>query len=99
MPHLAFSVYDRFEPHKRKCKGWDLLTDAEKDPDSDRITKEEFEEALAAAKAQKRKREEEAQAKPNAQAPAVVSEPSRIGLKDIEVSRGCDLLRGLSFGE
>ena len=46
-----------------------------------------------------RMREEEAQAKPNAQAPAVVSEPSRIGLKDIEVSRGCDLLRGLSFGE
>ena len=38
-----------------------------------------------------RKREEEAQARPNAQASAAVAQPSRIRLKDIEVSRGCDL--------
>ncbi len=41
------------KPRKFDCKGWDLLTDAEKDPDSDCITKQEYEEALAAAKAQK----------------------------------------------
>ena len=38
-----------------------------------------------------RKREEEVQAKPSAQASAAVSEPSRIRLKDIEVSGGYDL--------
>eukprot|EP00891_Asterochloris_glomerata_P000850 jgi/Astpho2/850/Aster-00698 len=73
------------KPRKFNCKGWDLLTDAEKDPDSNCITKQEYEEALAAAKAQKRKREEEAQAKPSAQASAAVSEPSSFRLKDIEV--------------
>ena len=41
-----------------------------------------------------RKREEEAQVKPSAQASAAVSQPSRICFKDIEVSRGCDLLHG-----
>ena len=39
-----------------------------------------------------RKREEEIQAKPSAQASAALSQPSRIRFKDIEVSRGCDLL-------
>ena len=43
-----------------------------------------------------RKREEEIQAKPSAQASAAVSEQPCICLKDIEVSRGCDLLHGLS---
>ena len=41
-----------------------------------------------------RKREEEVQAKLSAQASAAVSQPSRIRFKDIEVSRGCDLLYG-----
>ena len=41
-----------------------------------------------------RKQEEEVQAKPIAQASAAVSQPSRICFKDIEVSRGCDLLSG-----
>ncbi len=41
------------KPRRYNCKGWDLLTDAEKDPDSNCITKQEYEEALAAAKAQK----------------------------------------------
>ena len=41
-----------------------------------------------------RKREVEVQAKPSAQASAAVSQPSRIRFKDIEVSRGCDLLYG-----
>ena len=40
------------KPCKRNCKGWDRLTDAGKDPDSNRITKQEYEEALAEAKAQ-----------------------------------------------
>ena len=40
-----------------------------------------------------RKREEEVEAKPSAQA-AALSHPSRICFKDIEVSRGCDLLHG-----
>ena len=43
-----------------------------------------------------RKREEEIQTKPNAQASAAASERPCICLKDIEVSRGCDLLHGLS---
>ena len=46
--------------------------------------------------APQRKREEEVQAKPSAQASAAVSERPCICLKDIEVSRGCDLLHGLS---
>ena len=41
-----------------------------------------------------RKREEEVEAKPSAQASAALSHPSRICFKDIEVSRGCDLLPG-----
>ena len=41
------------KPRKFNCKGWDLLTDADKDPDSNCITKQEYEEALAAAKGQK----------------------------------------------
>ena len=41
------------KPRKYNCKGWNLLTDAEKDPDSNCITKQEYEETLAAAKAQK----------------------------------------------
>ena len=41
------------KPRKRICKGWDLLTGAERNPDSNYITKEEYEEALAAARAQK----------------------------------------------
>ncbi len=42
-----------------------------------------------------RKQEEEVQAKLSAQASAAVSQPSRsISFKDIEVSRGCDLLYG-----
>ena len=41
-----------------------------------------------------RKQEEEVQAKPSAQASAAVSQPSCIRFKDIEVSRGCDLLSG-----
>ena len=41
-------------PRKFDCKGWDLLRQTlRKDPDSNCITKEEYEEALAAAKAQK----------------------------------------------
>ena len=40
-------------PRRHNCKEWDLLTDAEKDPDSNIITQQEYEEALAAAKAQK----------------------------------------------
>eukprot|EP00891_Asterochloris_glomerata_P009856 jgi/Astpho2/9856/Aster-08321 len=72
-------------PRKFDCKGWDLLRQTlRKDPDSNCITKEEYEEALAAAKAQKRKREEEVQAKPSAQASAAVSGPC-LRLKDIEV--------------
>ena len=41
-----------------------------------------------------RKQEDEVQAKLSAQASAAVSQPSRISFKDIEVSRGCDLLLG-----
>ena len=41
------------KPRRYNCKGWELLTDTEKDPDSNCITKQEYEEALAAAKAQK----------------------------------------------
>ena len=40
-------------PRKRNCQGWDLLTDQQKDPDSNRITKEEYERALAANKVEK----------------------------------------------
>eukprot|EP00891_Asterochloris_glomerata_P005000 jgi/Astpho2/5000/Aster-05938 len=75
------------KPRKFNCKGWDLLTDADKDPDSNRITQQDHEEALAAAKAQKRKREEEVEAKPSAQA-AALSHPSRICFKDIEWVEG-----------
>ena len=39
-----------------------------------------------------RNQEEAVQAKLSAQASAAVSQPSRISFKDIEVSRGCDLL-------
>ena len=38
------------KPRRYNCKGWDLLTDAEKDPDSNCITQQEYEEALAAAR-------------------------------------------------
>ena len=48
-PHFMAHI----KPRKRNCQGWDLLTDQEKDPDSNYITKQEVEEALAAAKAQK----------------------------------------------
>ena len=41
-----------------------------------------------------RKQQEEVEAKPSAQASAALSHPSRICFKDIEVSRGCDLLHG-----
>ena len=41
-----------------------------------------------------RNQEEAHQAKLSAQASAAVSQPSRISFKDIEVSRGCDLLYG-----
>ena len=50
--------------------------------------------ALTALHCNQREREEEVQAKPSAQASAAVSQPSRIRFKDIEVSRGCDLLYG-----
>ena len=46
--------------------------------------------------APQRKREEEIQVKPSAQASAAASERPCICLKDIEVSRRCDLLHGLS---
>ena len=46
--------------------------------------------------APQRKGEEEIQAKPSAQASAAASNQPCICLKDIEVSRGCDLLHGLS---
>ena len=104
---------------KFNYKGWDLLTDAETDPDSNCITKQDkgrhwlqqrrrrcvveagipLTEGLGSSRptaltALQRKREEEVQAKPCAQASAAVSQPSRIRFKDIEVSRGCDLLHG-----
>ena len=41
------------KPRKFNCKRWDLLTDAEKDPDSNCITKHKYQEALVAAKAPK----------------------------------------------
>eukprot|EP00891_Asterochloris_glomerata_P003513 jgi/Astpho2/3513/Aster-06427 len=64
------------KPRPYNCEGCDLLTDAEKDPDSNCITKQGCEEA--------RKREEEVQAKQSAQASAAMSEP-RLRLKDIEI--------------
>ena len=41
------------KPRPYKCEGCDLPTDAEKDPDSNCITKQGCEEAVAAVKAQK----------------------------------------------
>ena len=41
-----------------------------------------------------RKQKEEVEAKPSAQASAALSHPPRICFKDVEVSRGCDLLHG-----
>ena len=50
----------------------------------------------ASLTAPQRKREEEIQAKPSARASAAASERPCIYLKDIEVSRGCEVLHGLS---